>query len=53
MDEQDSPILEETSKQMDIVPYTRKDRYVTLSILLIVVANFAIAILTIPWGSLF
>ena len=51
MDEHENPILEETQKQMDIVPYTRRDRYMTLVILLIVFANFIIAILTIPWGS--
>jgi hypothetical protein len=51
MDKDKSPILEEVEKQMDIVPYTKRDRLVTLMILVIVFLNFVLLILTVPWGS--
>jgi len=39
-DDRNNELLTEANKQMDIVPYTRKDRIVTYLILIIVFANF-------------
>jgi len=53
MHEDESQILEEAKQQMDIVPYTKRDRTVTYLILIFVLANFITLMLAVPWGSIF
>lgn len=53
MDDPDTKLIAETKKQMDIVPYTKRDRFVTYIILLIVFANFITLMLAIPWRGIF
>jgi len=48
-----NPILDETKKQMEIVPYTRRDRILVFVIFLFALANFVTLIVSIPWGSIF
>ena len=52
MDEPDTNLIAETKKQMDIVPYTRRDRVVTYVILIIVFANFLTLMFAIPWRGI-
>lgn len=52
-EETHSPVLEETKRQMDIVPYTRRDRITTFVILLVVCANFLLLLWSLPWKWLF
>ena len=48
-----NPILDETKKQMEIVPYTKTDRIIVFAIFVVVLANFITLLFTIPWGSIF
>jgi hypothetical protein len=48
-----NPILDETKNQMEIVPYTKRDRFMVTVIFIIVLANFITLMFTIPWRSLF
>lgn len=52
MDEPDTTLIEETKKQMDIVPYTKRDRILTYTILIIVFANFVTLLIAIPWRGI-
>lgn len=52
-DDTHNPILDEAKEQMDIVPYTKRDRIVTYCILFLVFMNFITLMFTVPWGSLF
>ena len=46
-----NPILEEAKDQMDIVPYTKRDKVVVYLIFLFVVLNFTLLLISVPWGS--
>lgn len=37
---------------VEVVHFTKKDRWITMAILLFVMANFVLLLLTIPWESL-
>lgn len=52
MSKNHNPILDETKNQMEIVPYTKRDRKVVFAIFIIVLANFITLLLTIPWRSI-
>lgn len=52
MDEPDTQLIEEAKKQMDIVPYTKRDRIVTYLILIVVFANFVTLMFAIPWRGI-
>lgn len=46
-------IIDEVESKMEIVPYTKRDRLITTSILIIVAANLLIMITTLlVWGNL-
>jgi len=53
MSKSHNPILDETKKQMEIVPYTKTDRTLVLCIFIIVLANFVTLMISLPWGSIF
>ena len=42
-----------SDSDVEVVHFTKKDRVVTVAILIFVMANFVLLLLTIPWGSLF
>ena len=47
----DNKIIEETKKQMDIVPYTKRDKAAVYLIFCIVLLNFILLIISLPWGN--
>lgn len=53
MDDQESSVVKEVDKQMDILPYTKRDRILTWAILIIVTANFITLMIALPWRGLF
>jgi len=53
MSKSHSPILDETKKEMEIVPYTKRDRLMVTIIFIIVLANFITLMLSLPWRSIF
>lgn len=51
-EEQTHPVLEAVKDDLEIVPYTRKDRRLNYTIAIIVGLNFLAALTQLPWGSI-